>query len=154
FYTQVLGLRLVKLTVNFADTSGYHLYYGDRKGTPGTLLTFFSWPSAPQGRRGTGQATSFSYSIGKDSMGFWEDHLKSNNVKTETSKRFGEEVLSFHDPNGLLIELVNNGKGGGLKDGPVPAKHAISDFHGISLTEEGEQLTSGVLTKTMGLEKL
>src|SRR5438034_1302666 len=107
FYTNVLGLRLVKKTVNFDDPGTYHLYYGDEIGNAGTILTFFPWEGIGQGRTGTGMATNIGYSVPKDSLEFWEDRFKQFNVKYEAkSERFGEEYLSFLDPDGLKIELV------------------------------------------------
>src|SRR5579863_8685897 len=96
FYTQVLGLRLVKLTVNFDDPGTYHFYFGDKAGTPGSLLTFFPWPDAARGRKGTGQATAVSFAV--PSLESWRARLPD---ARETS-RFGQEVLEFSDPEGSV----------------------------------------------------
>src|ERR687887_2415277 len=80
FYTQVLGLRLVKLTVNFDDPTTYHLYFGDELGRPGTILTFFPWPNAPKGRRGTGQVVATSFLIPENAIDFWLNRLKEGGV--------------------------------------------------------------------------
>lgn len=107
FYTGVLGLRLVKRTVNFDDSGSYHLYYGDDLGRPGTILTFFPWPGAPKGRRGTGQVSAVSLSIPQTSLGYWMERLIRHGVRYEGPvKRFGEQVLAFEDPDGLALELV------------------------------------------------
>src|SRR6476660_9271499 len=107
FYTGVLGLRLVKKTVNFDDPGTYHLYYGDETGSPGTILTFFPWPLARLGSRGAGQATVTAFSVPEGSLGYWTERLTSRGVDTEAPRpRFDEEVLTFRDPDGLLLELV------------------------------------------------
>ena len=78
FYTEVLGLRLIKTTVNFDDPGTYHLYYGDESGQPGTAMTFFPWPGARRGTRGVGQATVTSFSAPEGAIGFWIDRLKAS----------------------------------------------------------------------------
>jgi len=78
FYAGILGLRMVKLTVNYDDPTTYHLYYGDEVGHPGTILTFFPWPNAPRGRLGTGQLTSTSFSIPEKSLPYWMSRLRDN----------------------------------------------------------------------------
>src|SRR3954468_8863644 len=75
FYAGVLGLRLVKITVNFDDPGSYHLYYGDELGRPGSIMTFFSWPGANRGRRGTGQVTTTAFSVPEGSLGYWRERL-------------------------------------------------------------------------------
>ena len=108
FYTNNLGLRFVKLTVNQDDPTSYHLYYGDEIGRPGTVLTFFHWPNIPRGNRGTGEVSAVSLLISEDSVSYWTHRFKDK--KTEFSgpyKRFGnEQVITFHDPDGLVLELV------------------------------------------------
>jgi glyoxalase family protein len=98
FYTGFLGLRLVKLTVNFDDPTTYHFYYGDAVGSPGTILTFFPWPATGRGRQGTGQATSVAFSIPESALGFWIERLLTHNVASQKPvRRFGEQVLAFRD---------------------------------------------------------
>src|SRR5437588_10211149 len=107
FYAGILGLRLVKRTVNFDDPGTYHFYYGDQTGTPGTILTFFPWPEAPRGSHGTGQVTVTAFSIPAGSIGWWMDRLRSRGVDTgEPYHRFEEDVLEFTDYDGLKLELV------------------------------------------------
>lgn len=106
FYTGVLGLRMVKQTVNFDDPESYHLYYGDESGHPGTILTFFAWPGGSKGRRGTGQVTTVSYSVLRGALGYWLERLRANGVISEPVTRFDEEALVFQDPDGLRLELV------------------------------------------------
>src|SRR3981081_1884427 len=107
FYTKVLGLRLVKKTVNFDDPGTYHFYFGNEEGTPGTILTFFPWEGVGQGYSGTGMATNIGYSVPQGSLDFWIEHFKQNNVKQEIpAERFGEQYLSFQDPDGLKLDLI------------------------------------------------
>src|SRR5947207_2373095 len=107
FYAGALGLRLVKLTINFDDPGTYHLYYGDGIGHPGTILTFFPWPKAPRGRKGTGQVTATSFAVPEGAIPYWMDRLDQHRIAhAAPSERFGEQVLSFTDPDGLGIELI------------------------------------------------
>ena len=107
FYAGLLGLRLVKLTVNFDDPTTYHLYYGDGAGHPGTILTFFPWPSAPKGRRGAGQVTETAFAIPADSVDFWTARLTAHAVPFEGPfERFGEKVVAFSDPDDMRVELI------------------------------------------------
>jgi len=155
FYTSVLGLRLVKRTVNFDAPDTYHLYYGDEVGHPGTILTFFPWPGAPKGRRGTGQVTVTGFSIPESSVGYWRDRLTGHNVPVEGPvRRFEEEVVTLRDPDGLQIELVAHTtaqKNEPWRDGPIPAAEAIRGFHGVTICEAGYERTAKLLTETMGL---
>ncbi len=160
FYTRVLGLRLVKLTVNFDDPQTYHLYYGDKIGHPGSVLTFFPWPDAPRGVRGTGQATVTSFSIPEGSMDYWKARLEQKAVKfEEVAKRFNrkEEYLTFYDSDDLKLELVATDQAKKLRKGftpweksPVPQERAILGFHSVTLTEEGYEKTASLLKDTMG----
>ena len=162
FYTRILGLRLVKLTVNYDDPSSYHLYYGDGAGHPGTLLTFFAWPGAGRGRRGTGQVGTTAFAIRPASLGYWMERLLQHGVHLVGSspspiERFDERAISFSDPDGLLLELVAHP---GAEDrpywegGPVPAEHAIRGFHAVTLFEEGFDHTDQLLTGTLGFRPL
>src|SRR5881275_470425 len=107
FYVGLLGLRFVKRTVNFDDPGTYHFYFGDGRGTPGTILTFFPWAGARRGTRGAGQIESTGFAISPNSIGYWLERFKKQQVTAEkTSPRFGEEVIRFTDPDGLLLELI------------------------------------------------
>ena len=118
FYVGLLGLRFVKRTVNFDDPGTYHFYFGDRRGTPGTILTFFPWPGARRGIRGTGQVEATAFAIPPNSIGFWLDRLKQQHVTAEkTPTRFGEEVIRLIDPDGLLIELIASSSHGQVDRG-------------------------------------
>ncbi len=153
FYAGFLGLRLVKLTVNFDDPATYHLYYGDELGRPGTILTFFPWPGAPKGHIGTGQVTTISFSIPETALNFWTDRLKVQGIPFRgPSARFGETMLSFPDPDGLQLELVaeKTTMPSVWKEGPVPPEYAVRGFHGVTLTEARQDRTASLLTETMG----
>jgi glyoxalase family protein len=156
FYTGTLGLRLVKRTVNFDDPTTYHLYYGDASGSPGTLLTFFPWPGAPRGRRGTAQAGAIALAVPEQALGFWADRLSSAGVEVEgPAERMGETVLGFDDPDGMRLELVGRAEAAGAagtKDGRpvwesvVPAEAGIRRVAGVTLFEQGFERTAEVLT--------
>lgn len=154
FYTDVLGLRLVKKTVNFDDPSTYHLYYGDEQGRPGTIITFFPWPMARRGSHGAGQATVTSFSVPQGSLGYWTGWLERHGIAFESPRqRFEEEVLTLLDPDGLKLELVAQEgmeEGAPWEAGLVPAEHAVRGFAGVTLTEWNPAMTAELLTATMG----
>jgi len=158
FYTQILGLRLIKLTVNYDDPSTYHLYFGDEMGHPGTVLTFFPWPGQPRGRKGAGQVTNTSFSIGSGSISYWQDRLKLHGVSTEAPrKRFGDIVLSFEDPDGQGLELLGSKaveERTGWNHGPVPKDHAIKGFHSVTLLEEVLERTESLLMDTLNFRQV
>jgi glyoxalase family protein len=153
FYTGVMGMRLVKKTVNFDDPGAYHFYYGDETGRPGTILTFFVWPSAPRGRRGPGQVTDLTFSVPDGSMPFWIDRLNRRGISFEgPTRRFEEEVLSFSDPEGLRLELVSPvglRPANGWRNGPVPPEHGIVGFHSVTLSESQMKETNSLFLKTL-----
>jgi glyoxalase family protein len=158
FYTQTLGLRLVKLTVNFDDPTTYHLYYGDELGRPGTILTFFPWPDAPKGRRGNGQVIATSFLIPENAIDFWQNRLKEGGVEFKRpASRFDneEQVITLYDPDGLEIELVAHKSAEDRtsniwKAGPIPIERAIRGFYSVTLSEEGYERTASVLTEQLG----
>lgn len=155
FYMGLLGLRLVKLTVNFDDPETYHLYYGDGIGRPGTIMTFFPWPGGVNGRRGTGQLTTTSFAIPEGAVDFWVSRFKERHVGFggPVRRNDDEQVLSFSDPDGLSLELVAHPRAterGGWEDGPVPHEHAVRGFHAVTLTEEGYERTAAMLAKDLG----
>ena len=154
FYTKILGLRLIKLTVNYDDPSTYHVYFGDEIGHPGTVLTFFPWPGQPRGSKGAGQATNTSFSIAPGSISYWHDRLKSHGISVETPhKRFGDTVLSFKDHDGQGLELVGSrgvAERTGWTQGPVPKEHTIRGFHSATLLEDVLERTETVLVDTLG----
>ncbi|MDQ3903346.1 MAG: ring-cleaving dioxygenase [Thermoproteota archaeon] len=157
FYTTNLGLRFVKLTVNQDDPTSYHLYYGDEIGRPGTILTFFHWPNIPKGHRGTGEVTAISFLIPENSINHWIERFKDKKIEFRGPyKRFeNEQVLIFHDPDGLELELVAHNSAENRtvniwKEGPVPIEHAIRGFYSVTLSEEGYERTGSVLTEELG----
>jgi glyoxalase family protein len=150
FYLGVLGLRFVKHTVNFDDPGSYHFYFGDNRGTPGTILTFFPWPGTRRGVRGTGQIETTAFAISPDSIAYWLERFKQYHVTAEqTSLRFGEEVIRFVDPDGLLIELIASSSPARVEpwpDSPIPAEHGLHGFHSVSAALEGYERTARLLT--------
>jgi glyoxalase family protein len=150
FYLRTLGLRLVKTTVNFDDPGTYHLYYGDESGRPGSLLTFFPWKNAPSGRRGTGQATTTSFSVPEASIGWWKQHLEGLGVEvSRIQNRDGEDALAFRDPDGLTLSLVAHPQGdprAPWDNGIVPAEYGIRGLHSVTLSVSQEDATAGMLS--------
>jgi catechol 2,3-dioxygenase-like lactoylglutathione lyase family enzyme len=154
FYAGTLGMRLVKLTINYDDPGTYHLYYGDDLGRPGSLLTFFPWTAGRPGRQGTGQTNGVGLAVPPASLGFWIERLLSRGVKYEgPARRFEEQVLAFADPDGLLLELIATPRVNqvqGWRDGPVPAEHAVRGVHAVTIWEDGDAGSAQFLTRTMG----
>ena len=159
FWTGVMGLRLVKQTVNFDDPASYHLYYGDARGTPGTVLTFFPWIERPliplpRGRAGTGMATVAQLAVAPGALDFWIDRLVRNDVDFDApARRFGEEVLAFTDPDGLRVELVAHPgaeERTGWAHGSVPSDHGVRGLHGVTLSLERTERTAAFLREVMG----
>jgi len=157
FYTRVLGLRLVKRTVNFDDPSTWHLYYGDGTGRPGTILTFFIWPGGRRGRLGTGLASAVAFAVPPASIGFWYERLLSQGLRTDPpSKRMGESVLEFADPEGMRLEIVGSLPTAGLAgwaDGPISAEHSIRGLHSVTIWEDGDQGHEATLARVVGLTR-
>lgn len=158
FYTRVLGLRLVKKTVNFDDPYTYHFYYGDKVGTPGGILTFFPWENIQTGRRGTRQITEIGYSVPQDSFDFWLKRFEENNViYNKVSEKFGEQYLTFLDPDGLKFELITSKNADNRlpwETQEVQAAHAVKGFHNITITTNKLQPTADVLTNIFGYKLL
>ena len=156
FYTQVLGLRLVKHTVNFDDPGSYHFYFGDRLGSPGTIITFFSWPGARRGTRGTGQVVATSFAVAPAAIDYWKARLKEERVLAEeTAPRFGQRVLRFTDPDGLMLELIGSEALNPVElynRSNVPAEFALHGFAAPTLEVQTSKLTEQLLTGTFGCE--
>jgi len=154
FYVGALGMRLVKLTVNYDDPGTYHFYYGDALGRPGSLLTFFPWTAGRPGRQGTGQINGIGLAVPSSSLGYWIERLLAQGVKYEgPTRRFGEPVLAFADPDGLMVELIATPRVDrieGWSDGPIPAQHAVRGVHAVTVWEDGDTGTAELLTGTMG----
>src|SRR5437867_5263776 len=154
FYVGLLGLRFVKRTVNFDDPGTYHFYFGDGRGTPGTILTFFPWPGARRGIRGTGQIEATAFAISPNSISYWLERFKKHHVTAEkTSPRFGEEAIRFSDPDGLLLELIASSSLAPVEpwpDGPIPPEHTFHGFHSVTAALEGYESTAKLLTDSFG----
>lgn len=156
FYGDTLGLRLVKRTVNFDDPGTWHLYFGDRVGAPGSLLTFFPWIDAPRGRIGTGQVAVTSLAIPPSALGFWLERFVSRGIAHEQPvTRFDERVVALRDPDGMLLELVATPRvssvDGWEGEAGVPFDHAIRGVHGVTIWTDGAAPgTEEVLTGALG----
>jgi glyoxalase family protein len=147
FYTRVLGLRLVKKTVNFDDPGTYHLYYGDEHGTPGTILTFFPWAHTAQGRLGAGETQETAFRVPAAAIGYWTHRFVEKGVTHALEKRFGETVLTFTDPDGMRFALVGVA---GAENEPAwhtgdISEHAIRGFHGVTLLVAQADPTAAIL---------
>lgn len=158
FYTGVLGLRLIKKTVNFDDPSTYHLYYGDGVGRPGTIMTFFPWPGVRQGTLGSGQTSSTAFAVPEHSLDFWRQHLEGSLVRAREIERFGVPGLALTDPDGLRLELLSSAA---EDDGrtpwggsSVPVKHAIRGFDSVTLLHADSAATERLLVGAMGFRKV
>jgi glyoxalase family protein len=155
FYTRVLGLRLVKQTVNFDAPDTYHLYYGDQRGRPSTLLTFFPWRGVPTGKQGTGLTTATAFSVPPESLGWWQRRLGDLGVEVEGPQdRDREEVLSFRDPDGLVIELVaaaGDARSGWDGVAHVPTEHAVRGLYSVTMSERLLEPTAQMLSGRLGM---
>jgi glyoxalase family protein len=157
FYTRVLGLRLVKKSVNQDDVSTYHLFFGDKTGEPGMDLTFFTFQPTFPGQRGVGQVTKISFSVPAEALTFWEKRLRDEGIRTE--KRitfFGHERLVFYDFDNQRLELVGTEKFDSSFEKnlwttkQVSSDHAIRSFHSAELTVSNEALIEPVLSRAFG----
>lgn len=156
FYAGVLGLRLVKKTVNFDDPGTYHLYFGNEGAEPGTIITFFPWGNAYKGKIGDGQVGVTSYAVPTGAMDFWEKRLEKFGVPFTKAERFGEQYLVFDDPHGLHLEIVEReeGKNSTWSIGEVTLDVAIKGFAGATLFTANAEKTAELLGTVMGLEKV
>ena len=155
FYTGLLGMRLVKRSVNQDDPATYHLFYADAVGTPGTDLTFFAWAGGRPGRRGAGQTVSVALCIPAAAIPYWQRRLEAAGIPlTAPTRRFDEEVVAFSDPHGLSLELVaapgiEHRPWVAWEEGPVPPRFAIRGIHGITLQEAGSDPTQTFVSDTL-----
>jgi glyoxalase family protein len=154
FYVGLLGLRLVKRTINFDDPGTYHFYFGDAVGSPGTILTFFPWPAARRGRRGAGEVEATAFAIPPGSVDYWLERLQEYHVSAErVPERFGEDVIRLADTDGMLLELI---AAKGVEEsrpwieGPVPAERSICGIHSVSAAVQSHRETATLLTETFG----
>jgi len=156
FYTDVLGLRLVKRTVNFDAQDVYHLYYGDEVGRPGTILTFFPFPHAVRGKRGTGEISAVAFVVPEGSLDFWLMRLSRFDIHIDgPENRYNEQVISFQDPDGMEIELMVGPSQAPYRTwsgGPIPRQYAIEKLHGATLLLGRLDETDRLLQKTLGFK--
>lgn len=157
FYTDTLGLRLVKKTVNQDDTSAYHLFYADGEATPGTDLTFFDWPVAAE-RRGTHSISRTGLRVsGEETLNYWAARLKDRGVNAEAIKPVdGRASLDFEDPEGQRFRLVDDGGNGGTHPwnrSPVPAEHQIRGLGPITISVPKLEPTEALLTQVLNMKE-
>lgn len=159
FYGRVLGLRLVKKTVNFDDPGTYHLYYGDKAGNPGSVLTFFPMPGLPQGRIGRGQAVEIVFAIPKSAFSFWLDRFHQKGISYQgPERRFDETILRIADPDGLMLEFVGVDTDTNDEDiwttDEIGKDVAIRGFHSVALWVDDQEKTAKLLTEDLGFSYL
>jgi glyoxalase family protein len=156
FYAGVLGLRMVKQTVNFDDPGTYHLYFGNNEGKPGTIITFFPWANAFQGEIGDGQVGVTSYAIPRGALEFWKDRFKKFKISYTMEKRFSEESIRFQDPHGLVLEMVERDEGETniWTFGGITPDVAVKGFAGATLYSSQPEQTAHLLESVMGLERI
>ncbi len=154
FYINVLGLRLVKQTVNFDAPDVYHLYYGDETGTPGTILTFFPFVHAARGKRGVGEISSVAFAVPEPSRGYWIHRLSRFGIRFEGPfSRYGQEVISFEDPDGMVVDLVFNRSAlehRAWSGSPVPQEHSVQRLHGATLLLANREKTERIILDQLG----
>jgi glyoxalase family protein len=153
FYAGVLGLRLVKKSVNQDDPTVYHLFYGDEEGSPGADLTFFEYPHAARGSAGAGMVHLISWRVASAAaLEFWEERLSAHGVAGE---RQGERVL-FADPEGLRHELLVSRSGNAplsAKSTEIPPEHALAGFDGVRAYSSSPASSAALLEQTLGFER-
>jgi glyoxalase family protein len=153
FYVSVLGLRLVKRSINQDAPDIYHLYYGDEAGSPGTAMTFFPFGRAARGTRGHGEVSRVAFAVPPSSQNYWLERLRTSGIVTDGPfERFGEALIAFQDPDGLMIELVFTERQtlqAPWKNGPVPPEHAVKAFYGVTMglaeAEASIEVLQGIL---------
>ncbi len=157
FYTGVLGLRLIKLTVNFDDPGAYHLYYGDDAGSPGTILTFFAWPGAARGTIGTGTVSAFTFAVPVGALDWWIARLQSHGVPMSGPfARFGEHVIAFADPDGIGVEIVATPRADdrlAAHHPDIPPAYALRGADGVTLALADTAPTTDLLTGILGFRR-
>jgi glyoxalase family protein len=158
FYTGVLGMRLVKKSVNQDDPATYHLFYADAEGHPGTDLTFFPWAQMPRGRKGAGLSVEVSLAVPSGSLGYWAERLERYGIATSAEEtRFGERTLPLRDPHGLEVALVETADPRLFtpwEGSPVPLEHQVLGLHSARLWERSLDTTARFLTGVFGFERI
>jgi glyoxalase family protein len=156
FYVRMLGLRLVKVTVNFDNPGVYHFYYGNGQGSPGTIMTTFPYQhmGTRHGQNGRGMITLTSFSVPADAIGYWRDRLAASGIRPTEKQRFGQAVLQFPDPAGLMLELAGSDADERLpwEGGTVPAEAAIRGINTVSMLVERLEPTARFLTEVFGMQ--
>jgi glyoxalase family protein len=155
FYTQVLGERMVKKTVNFDDPGTYHLYYGDQQGSPGSILTFFPWAGMRRVRTGNNQVSATSYTIAENSLDYWAARLEELGVDADPFERFGESGLAFADPDGMPVEVIGSEtapESPYWEKSPVPNEHRLRGFHSATSTVAASTKSLALLTDVFGMK--
>ena len=156
FYVGVMGMRLVKKSVNQDAPDTYHLFYADAVGNPGTDLTFFPWPSMPPARLGVGLTVEVPCAVAKGSVGYWQERLTKNKIELgNLETRFAEKVLPFKDPHGLPLALVETDEAREFvawNESPVPPEHQVRGMHAVRLWERDLRPTEILLTEVMGFK--
>lgn len=154
FYTGLLGLRLVKVTVNFDDPGSYHLYYGDASGKPGSALTFFVWPGAHRGTANSSHVTATSFAVAAGSLSFWQKRLTAAHVPAE--KLANCPGIIFRDPDGMNLEIIEHEVSNEFtswKDSDVPVEYAIRGFAGATLSTPRFERSADLLTTTLEFQQ-
>ena len=155
FYENVLGIRLVKKTVNFDDPYTYHLYYGDSAGAPGTIITFFPWENLPPGKAGAGMVTAIAFSIPMGSIDYWRRQLSIHGIDTLEGERFGEAFIQFEDPHGLSLELIETPTVHSILNqtrNSKPADNRILGFHSATALLRSLEETQSLLFNLMSMK--
>jgi glyoxalase family protein len=152
FYARLLGLRMVKKTVNFDAPDVYHLYYGDERGAPGSILTFFEFPDAARGRAGAGMIHRLRWRVAsRDSLEFWAERLELEGVRLDSSA--GDRALRFTDPEGLALELAvvdTDDLPLAARADDIPAAHALQGFDGVRVYGTARERENRLLTEALG----
>ncbi len=158
FYVSILGLRFVKKSINQDAPDVYHLYYGDEVGSPGTAMTFFPFGRASRGTRGNGEISRVGFAVPITSINFWINHLSKNGISFSGSERkFENNIITFPDPDGMMIELVFSDKQilkFPWKQGPIPVEHAIRNFFGVTMNLASIEASAAVLNDVLGFHSV
>ncbi|HEX2021653.1 MAG TPA: ring-cleaving dioxygenase [Candidatus Thermoplasmatota archaeon] len=156
FYAGLLGMRLVKRSVNQDDPGTYHLFYADAEGHPGSDLTFFPWPGMGSGREGTGLAGEVALAIPPGSLAFWRDRLEREGIRVAQEVRFGEPTLTFRDPHGLRLALAASPRAeerafAPWRRGPIAPEHQVRGIHAARVVETAAGPTQDLATRAFGM---
>jgi glyoxalase family protein len=157
FYVAVLGLRFIKKTVNFDVPDTYHVYFGDKVGTPGSAMTFFGWPHLPSGPAGAGQVMAVSFAVPAGSIDFWQRRLTELGMEASRERRFGSEVIVLKDPDDIVIELVGEASDARWQSwpgSPVTEANQVRSFHSAALCLREEAPTAEFLVKVLGFREV